>query len=90
VIMHLHCCVAYLEMIIKVCSHSLFHWNIEPFSHSLCGTRRNKEIPAKWQQIKFLYNCISDKKGKNLIGIKFHQLKAKDRHHNGQRKRSPW
>jgi hypothetical protein len=25
VIMHLHCCVAYLEMIIKVCSHSLFH-----------------------------------------------------------------
>jgi hypothetical protein len=32
VIMHLHCCVAYLEMIIKVCSQSSFHWNIEPFS----------------------------------------------------------
>jgi hypothetical protein len=29
------------------------------------GTRRNKGIPAKWQKkIKFLYNCISDKKGK--------------------------
>ena len=28
------------------------------------GTRRNKGIPAKWQQIKFLYNCIADKKGK--------------------------
>jgi hypothetical protein len=25
VIMHLHCCVAYLEMIIKVCSQSSFH-----------------------------------------------------------------
>jgi hypothetical protein len=37
VIMHLHCYVAYLEMIIKVCSHSSFHWNIEPFSHSLCN-----------------------------------------------------
>jgi hypothetical protein len=23
---------------------------------------------------------------KNLIGIKFHQSKSKDRHHNGQRK----
>jgi hypothetical protein len=23
--------------LIKVCSHSSFHWNIEPFSHSLCN-----------------------------------------------------